>query len=76
MRMTRFLSATRLSALALPLALVACTKSSTGPTAEPDTWGTPISGGSMIVSQDGTRAIIADTDRDRIVIVQVCPTAP
>ena len=37
----------------------------------PPTWGAPISGGTMIVTRDGNRAVIADPDRDRVVIVDL-----
>ena len=38
------------------------------PTTPPPPWGVPISGGNMIVTRDG-RAVIADADRDRVLIV-------
>ncbi len=52
----------------LPLSLfslagiAACEHGST-----PDPFGVPITGGTMIVSNDGLRAVVADPDRDRII---------
>ncbi|HSD86249.1 MAG TPA: hypothetical protein VLB44_02000, partial [Kofleriaceae bacterium] len=37
----------------------------------PPPWGTPLTGGTMIVSRDGNRAVVADPDRDRVVIVDL-----
>lgn len=34
-------------------------------------WGVPISGGTLIVSHDGTHAIVSDPDRDQIAIVSL-----
>ena len=57
--------------LALPMA-VACTADPTpDPVPTAPTWGVPLTGGSMIVSRDGKRVIVADTDRNRVVIVQL-----
>ncbi|HTL36442.1 MAG TPA: c-type cytochrome [Kofleriaceae bacterium] len=35
----------------------------------PPPWGVPISGGNLIITRDGTKAVIADPDRDRIMTV-------
>ena len=52
----------------LPLSLVVgC--ASHGQTPEP--FGVPITGGTMIVTHDGARAVAADPDRDRIVTVDL-----
>jgi mono/diheme cytochrome c family protein len=40
----------------------------------PPSWGVPITGGNMIVSRDGNRAVVADPDRDRIAIVDLVGT--
>ncbi len=37
----------------------------------PDPFGVPISGGTMIISNDGQRAIVADPDRDRILTMDL-----
>jgi mono/diheme cytochrome c family protein len=37
----------------------------------PPPWGVPISGGTMLVSRDGARAVIADPDRDRVLDVDL-----
>jgi mono/diheme cytochrome c family protein len=54
--------------------LGACTSS--GPTelpspTPPPTWGVPISGGNLLITHDGTRAVIADPDRDRVMTVDL-----
>jgi hypothetical protein len=41
----------------------------------PDTWGKPISGGTLLATRDGKRAVVADPDRDRIVIVDLVTKA-
>ncbi len=52
----------------LPLALlIGC--SERGQTPPP--WGVPITGGTMMVTRDGSHAVIADPDRDRIVSVDL-----
>src|SRR5690242_14896397 len=56
----------------LLIALVACSGSTESPsTTPPPPWGVPISGGTMLVTRDGTRAIVADPDRDRVMIVDL-----
>ncbi len=62
----------KLSALALP-AVLACTSSTPDQTITTPTWGVPITGGTMLVVGAGAtaRAVIADPDRDRIVIVNL-----
>ena len=37
----------------------------------PPPWGVPITGGTMLVTRDGTHAVVADPDRDRIVSVEL-----
>jgi len=37
----------------------------------PPAWGVPISGGNMIITRDGASAVIADPDRDRVMIVDL-----
>ncbi len=37
----------------------------------PPPWGAPISGGTLLVTRDGTRAVVADPDRDRVAIVDL-----
>jgi len=37
----------------------------------PPSWGVPVSGGTMHVSSDGTRAIVADPDRDRVLLIDL-----
>jgi mono/diheme cytochrome c family protein len=37
----------------------------------PPPWGAPISGGTMTVTRDGGRVIVADPDRDRVYIVDL-----
>jgi mono/diheme cytochrome c family protein len=52
----------------LPVVLL-CGCSGQGHTPEP--FGVPISGGNMLVTSDGARAVIADADRDRIVQIDL-----
>lgn len=37
----------------------------------PPPWGAPISGGTLLVTRDGTRAVVADPDRARVAIVDL-----
>jgi DNA-binding beta-propeller fold protein YncE len=57
--------------LGLGIALCGCTLDTGGDEAPPPVWGVPISGGTMTVSRDGNRAIVADPDRDRVYIVDL-----
>ena len=53
--------------LILPLALlVGCNEGKT-----PPPWGVPVTGGTMMINQAGTHAVIADPDRDRIIAVDL-----
>ena len=52
----------------LPLILV-CGCSEHGQTPEP--FGVPITGGTLMVTRDGSRAVVADPDRDRILQVDL-----
>jgi DNA-binding beta-propeller fold protein YncE len=52
------------------LALGACARE-TPASDPPPPWGVPISGGTMLVTRDGTSAVIADPDRDRVMIVDL-----
>jgi len=54
------------------IALVGCTGSVELPSpTPPPSWGAPISGGTMMVTRDGARAVVADPDRDRVMIVDL-----
>jgi hypothetical protein len=37
----------------------------------PPSWGVPVSGGNLLISQSGAFAVVADPDRDRVVTVQL-----
>lgn len=37
----------------------------------PPSWGVPITGGTMLVTRDGSHAVIADPDRDRVLSVDL-----
>ncbi|HEU0035529.1 MAG TPA: cytochrome c [Kofleriaceae bacterium] len=37
----------------------------------PDPWGAPITGGTITVTRDGSRAIVSDPDRDRLLAVDL-----
>ncbi len=57
----------------LSTAVIGCndsggTKPATDP---PPTWGVPITGGTMLVTKDGSHAYIADPDRDRIAVLDL-----
>lgn len=55
----------------LPLVLlVGCYEGKT-----PPPWGTPITGGTMMVTRSGSHAVIADPDRDRILAVDLATRA-
>src|SRR5258706_3040355 len=41
------------------------------PTDPPPAWGVPITGGTMIVTHDGKRAVVADPDRDKLYVVDL-----
>lgn len=65
------------SALAA-MAAVACTDDgATEKPAEdpPASWGVPISGGTMTLAEDGARAVVADPDRDRLLVVEMASGA-
>jgi mono/diheme cytochrome c family protein len=56
----------------LSVSLLAACSSGTPPSPNPPPpWGVPISGGNMIVTHDGARAVIADADRDRMLSVDL-----
>jgi hypothetical protein len=61
--------------LFLSVSLLGCTASrdttTTPSTDPPPSWGVPITGGTMLVSKDGTHAYVADPDRDRVAIVDL-----
>ncbi|MFT3692751.1 MAG: cytochrome c [Kofleriaceae bacterium] len=57
--------------IAISLFAAACGTGDSPNTDPLPTWGVPISGGTMITSADGTRAIIADPDRDRVMITDL-----
>jgi len=59
------------------LLLAACTSAPGTPPAPtpPPTWGVPISGGNLLITRDGTHAVIADPDRDRLMTVDLGDTA-
>lgn len=64
---------TRLSLMGIGLGVVVagCTIDTGYEPPPPPPWGTPITGGTMMVTRDGTRAVVADPDRDRVVIVDL-----
>src|SRR5258706_12146463 len=59
----------RMKAL-LPFALITVAGCSEHGTIPPP-WGVPITGGTMIVTRDGKRAVVADPDRDQVVSVDL-----
>jgi hypothetical protein len=57
--------------LVILAAAVGCSSSQNPSPNPPPPWGVPISGGTMLVTQDGAYAVIADPDRDQIVSVDL-----
>lgn len=55
----------------LPLTLLAAAGACNDHGSTPEPFGQPISGGTMMISKDGARAVVADPDRDRIVTVDL-----
>jgi mono/diheme cytochrome c family protein len=53
------------------IALAGCTLEIGEEPPPPPVWGVPITGGTMTVSRDGSRAFVADPDRDRVYIVDL-----
>lgn len=64
--------------LVIPCALAGCGESEVErPAPEPPpSWGVPISGGNLLITRDGARAVIADPDRDRLVTVELASGEP
>jgi hypothetical protein len=57
--------------LGLGIALSACTIETGYEPPPPPPWGVPMTGGTMTVTRDGNHAVVADPDRDRVVIVDL-----
>lgn len=55
----------------LPFTLLAAAGACNDHGSTPEPFGQPISGGTMMISADGNRAVIADPDRDRIVTMDL-----
>ena len=56
----------------LAIALAGCSGNVELPSQDPPPpWGVPISGGTLLVTGDGARAVVADPDRDHIAIVDL-----
>lgn len=57
--------------LLIPCALAACDGASGESPSDrpPAPWGVPISGGNMLITRDGASAVVADPDRDRLMVV-------
>jgi hypothetical protein len=60
----------RLASLAV-IVVAACGTRDKPSANPPPPWGVPITGGTMLVTRDGARAVIADPDRDRVMIVDL-----
>jgi DNA-binding beta-propeller fold protein YncE/mono/diheme cytochrome c family protein len=56
--------------ISLALFLAACSSTSPSKT-PPPSWGTPVSGGTMLVAHDGSHVIVADPDRDRVLSIDL-----
>ncbi|HVV82805.1 MAG TPA: hypothetical protein VHE35_06980 [Kofleriaceae bacterium] len=58
--------------VACPLLLAAACTDAAGPSTDPPPpWGVPITGGTLLVTRDGSHAIVADPDRNRILSVEL-----
>jgi hypothetical protein len=57
--------------LLLAVALTGCSLYVGEEPPTPPPWGVPITGGTMLVTRDDTRAVIADPDRDRVVVLDL-----
>lgn len=55
----------------LPFTLLAAAGACNEHGTTPEPFGQPITGGTMMISQDGARAIVADPDRDRILTMDL-----
>ncbi len=55
----------------LPCSLLAAATACSSHGSTPEPFGTPITGGTMMISADGNRAIVSDPDRDRIVTMDL-----
>lgn len=61
--------------LGLALLSAAC-GTTTKPAADPPpSWGVPISGGTILATHDGQRVVVADPDRDRLMVVELATGA-
>jgi len=61
----------RLFGIVFGLSLVGCTIDTGEIPPPPPAWGVPLTGGTMTVTHDGNRVVVADPDRDRVTIVDL-----
>jgi hypothetical protein len=53
----------------------ACGTSTKPATDPPPTWGVPITGGTILATKDSQRVVVADPDRDRLMVVELATGA-
>jgi len=61
--------------IGLALFAAACGTTTKPASDPPPTWGVPITGGTILATHDGERAVVADPDRDRLMIVELASGA-
>ena len=57
--------------LGLALFAAACGTTTKPADDPPPTWGVPITGGTILATQDNQRVVVADPDRDRLIVVEL-----
>src|SRR4051812_12170708 len=61
--------------IGLPLFAAACGTTTKPATDPPPSWGVPITGGTILATHDNQRVVVADPDRDRLMVVQLATGA-
>jgi hypothetical protein len=61
--------------IGLALFAAACGTTTKPATDPPPTWGVPITGGTILATKDNQRVVVADPDRDRLMVVQLATGA-
>ncbi|MEP6862817.1 MAG: cytochrome-c peroxidase [Deltaproteobacteria bacterium] len=61
--------------IGLALFAAACGTTTKPATDPPPTWGVPITGGTILATHDNQRVVVADPDRDRLMVVQLATGA-
>ena len=61
--------------IGLALLAAACGTTTKPATDPPPSWGVPITGGTILATKDNARVVVADPDRDRLMVVQIATGA-